>query len=379
MAKNKIDEFLDEPVSDVDAFLDAPSEKPVPQPQGFSPLRALLTNEPTSGFAEGMVRSIPATIGAGIGAVGGMGLASIPGATAGGMAGESIRQALSQAYAAKTGGRFATPGEVVFSTLKGGAEQGVGKTIGVGAGAIGQALRPSAIKTGSQAIRALTGVPQETAAKVLDDPSILSRAMGKKAAGEAYKAGVGGLEAGAAGSRKLFGKSYLSPEKAADAFDELWPSAGAMTDDEILTMRQVLSGAIKDTPYDQGSLKRILIGNLKQVDDVLENRLPDWSGAKQAYREYKIGEEFSSWLPLNKNLSPNVLRTTAGMAAAGSGIAGGSLLPAMALPAISPRAWGYGIRAASAISPSVMYGAGAATRMGAGGVSDYYMRNRQVP
>ena len=82
----------------------------------ISPTRALLTNEPTSGYAESFMRGIPAQVGGAIGGVvgGGVtaGLASLPAAGIGAAGGEGIRQSVAQAYSAATGRPFSSPLQV---------------------------------------------------------------------------------------------------------------------------------------------------------------------------------------------------------------------------------------------------------------------------
>lgn len=97
-----------------------------------SPKRALLTNEPTSGITEDVIRGLPATGGAIIGAAGGAGLGSIPLAAVGGAGGEGLRQTMVQSYA-NLQNKPMTPAGEVFGRMGGqGLAQGLGQGLGVG-------------------------------------------------------------------------------------------------------------------------------------------------------------------------------------------------------------------------------------------------------
>ena len=226
-----------------------------------------------------------------------------------------------------------------------------------------------ALPVAAQGIRAMTGVPVREATAVLKDPSILSRAKSVEEAGADYAASltggpVVGLESGAKGARKAFGKSHLSPDAVADKFDELLPhlQAGTIDLQTAFSLRQQTMDKLADLPYNEKSMKKLLAENVDQLDEFIESKLPEWSGARKAFRESKVAEEFKSWLPLNKNLSPNVLRTAGALTAAAHGISEGRVLPMLALPAVSPRVYGGAIRAAaSPITRGIVQGA---TRLG---------------
>jgi hypothetical protein len=96
--------------------------------------------------------------------------------------------------------------------------------------------------------------------------------------------------------------------------------------------------------------KVVLSEIIEKLDPYIEGKLPEWSGARQAYREAKIGEEFGSWLPLNKNLSPNVLRTAAALSMVAKGASEGKILPILGAGMVSPRVWGAGIQYAGPVS-----------------------------
>lgn len=246
-----------------------------------------------------------------------------------------------------------------LSRLGSGAWQGVsGEIIGQGVGKALGAMVPSR-KLAAQGMRVMTGVPEREGLAVLKDPSILSRAKSVEQAGKEYGESTLGLKGGAEGARQAFGKSHLTADAAADKFDEILPKIKDETLDlqTAFSLRQTTMDKLSDLPYNEKSMKRLLGQNVDTLDAYIEARLPEWSGARQAFRESKIAEEFGSWLPLNKNLSPNVLRTTAAIAATGKGVMEGNPIMSLALPAISPKVWGYGIRAGGAVAPAVKAGA----------------------
>lgn len=348
--------------------------------------QGLLTNEPTQGFIQGASRAALPLIGGMIAGTATLptGPGAIGGAALGTGTGESVRQALVSARGAYTGQNDNTAEDILKGVGVQSAFGAIGNAAGQGLAAGVRALKPGATKLGSQAIRVMTGVPEREAAAVLRDPGILSRAVPMEKASAEYAKSIGGLKSGAEASRGSLGKSYFSGEAVADKFDEL---AGQIADKTIntqtaLALRQSTMQSMSDLPFKQRGLSRVLSNNIDKLDEILELRLPKWSGARTGYRESKIAEEFSSWLPLNKNLSPNVLRTTAGIAAAGKGLIEGRPFLAAALPAISPRVWGYGIRAGAALTnaiPSETIRTGAASMIGSYFQEAYENQKNKTP
>ena len=348
----------------------APPADPTYQGLNISPMRALLTNEPTSGFAEDMIRGAPSTIGGIVGAAATIptGPGSIAGAALGGAGGEGVRQSAAQLYSAATGRPMASPGQVLGGMAIQGGLQGGGQALGLG---ISAAAKGGA-KVLSQATRAMTGTPEKSAEYLLKNPGM--RALPIEEAGKVYKAGVGDAAEGSMeAGRSVFGKTYPGPEAAVNTFDEMRDVLGAANPNELLGMRQTMMDTLSDTPVTSPKLRMMLAKRIEELDVMLDAKLPDWGGAKQAWREAKIGEDFGSWLPLNKNLSPNVLRTTGALAAAANSASKGEVLGLAALPLISPKVWGAGLRGvgyaakgANAI-PAGVYRVGAQSTAGAAG------------
>jgi hypothetical protein len=129
-----------------------------------------------------------------------------------------------------------------------------------------------------------------------------------------------------------------------------------------LSLRQTASSHLaksKGDWYDQPLREAV-----EEADKYIEKRLLEFPAAKTAYREAKVGEEFGSWLPLNKNLSPNVLRTAGALGYAAHGAAEGRIGPMLMALGVSPKIWGYGIRAASAGASGIQGAAKLGTRLG---------------
>lgn len=365
-----------------DEMKDAPASPRMAADAG----EALITNLPAQGFKQNLVRGLPAAAGGMAGAASGAAMGApfgpvgiiaggIIGAGIGGGAGEATRQSVAQ----MTAGAFpeqaypmATGREVLRDVGIQAATQAAGQALGVGIGAAAKAVRPAFVKGVSQLTRAATGMPEQTASTLIKDPGVMSRAMPISEAGKLYRQGVGdaaegSLEAG----RLIFGKTYPGPEAAVNTFDEMRPVLDAAKPQELLGMRQTLSDTLADTPRTSPKLRMMLSERLKVLDDLLESRLPDWGGARGAWRDAKVAEEAGSWLPLNKNLSPNALRTTAAVSIAASKAANGELMGLAALPFISPRVWSYGLRGIGYAGqvPASVYRVGAATGAGAIGSS----------
>lgn len=406
-----IDAFLDTKPDAIDAFLDAKDATGAQSRAAGDYGEALLTNLPTRGIMQGIVRGLPAAGGGLVGATAAA-TASLPfaplagpfapavpiiaglgGAFLGGAAGGASRQAIAQGTAAafpEAQYPILRPGQVLRDVAIEGATQAGGEGFGMGLGVAAKYaasnLAKPAVKVGSQIIRAATGTPERSAAAVLRDPGILSRALPVDEAGAAYAASTGGLKSGVEASREVFGKSHFSGEAIADKFDELLPAIqnGTMDTQTALALRQRTMKAINDLPFNQKELGRLLSQNIDQLDAFLEPKLPNWGAGKAGYRESMVAEDFNSWLPLNKNLSPNVLRTTAAIAAAAKSASEGKLLGLAAFPFVSPKVWGLGIQGASKAAGvagaggGVIYKVGARAATGGAGsaLEQAYMRQR---
>jgi hypothetical protein len=355
---------------------------PVIQPQdGANLTRALLTNEPAQGFVENVVRGIPATLGGVVGAAATIptGPGSIAGATLGGAAGEGMRQNAVQLYAAATGRPMTGPMDVAANMGIQGVLQGAGQAIPVAAAA----ARPYANKLGAQVIRVGSGVPEKYGEAAMRNPSSLLNAPSKAEASAAYQAfegstGLQGLEASISATGKVPSEAAME----AALFDVAKRAAsGQATAQELYTASQYASnlnqmGKMGSPRY---ATLQSAIGKAKgAVDDALQTIHPEYGKLRQDYFDAKMGEQFSSFLPLNQNTSPNVLRGVTAATAAGTGVMAGSPAALAALPLVSPKFYGTLIRGAAIAGkvPGAVYRVGTQGAAGAASsaLAENYMR-----
>lgn len=207
----------------------------------ISPTRALLTNEPTSGFTEDMIRGAPATVGGLLGATAGMGAASIPAAALGGAAGESARQGMAQAYAGMTGRNFTPGGDVMRSVGVQGAAQGVGQAISLGIGAAANAAKPYFVRGGAAGMKVSANIPEKSGQYALDDLTRLGRAPSDEAVDAAYDSfhsasGTIGRKEAIARSADPFDSVARAKAQMTTAYQKL--RAGTLTPQEAVEASQ---------------------------------------------------------------------------------------------------------------------------------------------
>jgi hypothetical protein len=360
------------------------AQKDIPQPAGFD----------IGDVAEFVGREGPPIVGGILGGMAGAtagtaaapGVGTVAGAAKGIFAGAAMGRALQNAtaQAINTQAPGFAPQRTALEEVADPVIAGAGQALVPAAGAALRGLKEPAIKVGAQGMRALAGIPEKAGRAVLKDPSILLRAKPVEEAGEAYAKSVGGLKSGAEAARATLGRSHYSGEAIANKFDDFADQIAKETIDTqtALALRQRTMKAVEDLPFNQRDLRGVLSSNIRALDDLLEKRLPEWGGARAGYRESKIAEEFSSLLPLNKNLSPNVLRTTAAIAGGVKGIAEGKPWMALGLPMISPAVYGtalkgaaYAGKAMGAVPPGTYrIPAEALSRGSAATLADFYMR-----
>lgn len=394
----------------------APPADPTYQGSNISPTRALLTNDPTSGVAEDLLRGVPATLGGIVGAATTIpsGPGSIAGAALGGAGGEGLRQGAAQIYAGATGRPFTPPSQVLSGMAIQGGLQGVGQTIPVAAAA----AAPTARRIGAQAIRIGSGVPTKIAEAALRDPDMLLRArpasevgkeigdyLGSRTVTESVTDPLtgavsqvtrpGGLKYNVEGLQELIPGKFVP--STADKFDLLNGAMGKLRSgnlgvQEALVARQQTSKMLSTPNWQNPELAaaKTEIGKaLEELDAFIEPQLPEMGGLRQAYRDSKVAEEFSNWLPLNRNSSPNVLRSVLATreaaigAGAALGMGVGSPAALLALPAISPKFYGTAIKGAALAGkiPAGVYQSG--SRLGAGtagsALEQAYLQRRTAP
>lgn len=319
---------------------------------GISPTRALLTNEPTSGFAEDVIRGVPSTIGglAGgtVGLVAGAPLTvgaaatSAGGAALGGAAGEASRQAVAQAYAGATGRPFTAPGEVLGNVASQGLAQGGGQALGLGLTELAGLARPYANKLGAQSMRAFQGVPEKAGGMLTSDPSIVLDAMSPADASAAYrnfesKTGLTGLSeqirtTGKAPSegeleKHLFEVAARTRNGVPSTPQELYHASQAASN--LKMMGKMGSPRYASLAREIGEAKGIVDGALEQIH-------PEYGQLRTDYAQSKAADQLNSVFPLNKNGSPNALRSALAADTAARGAFDGNYLGLLALPLTSP-------------------------------------------
>lgn len=352
--------------------------------EGVNVTRALLTNQPTQGFTEGVIRAAPAAIGSMVGGAAGAGIGSIPLAGLGGAAGESARQGLVNINAARTGGPFTAPGEVLTRVGAEGAANALGQGVGLGIGAAASAARPAFNKLGAQVMRVGAGVPEKYGEAVMRNPGMLLDAPTPEAASQAYKSfeaktGLTGLM----DQIRLTGKAPSEGELEKALFEVAARARNGVSSSpqELYHASQAASnlnsmGKLGNPRY--ATLKAAISEAKGVVDDALEAVIPEYKQLRSDYFASKTAQQFSSYLPLNQNTSPNVLRGVTAATTAGAGLMSGNPAALAALPLVSPKFYGTGLKAAAVAGqipvqiPQAIYRVG--TSAGGSALADAYMR-----
>jgi len=352
-----------------------------PDSPGVDVRRALLTNEPTQGFSESLIRSAPAAIGGAIGATAGAGLGSVPLAGLGGAAGESLRQSAVQGYAGMTGRAFTTPGQVIKNVAIEGAAQSVGQGIGLGAGAAATAARPYVNKLGAQVMRVGSGIPEKQGLAAMQNPSMLLDAPSKEVAAEGYKAferytGLSGLD----DIVRTRGKFPTESQLEDLLFDAATKVSQKRADPQELYLASQAASNLKQMAKlgnpRYATLEKAINEAKATVDDALQQVYPEYANLRSDYFGAKTREAFGNILPQNKNTSPNVLRAVTAATTAAAGTIAGSPAAMAALPLISPAFYGTVLRGAALAGkiPAGTYQLPA--RSSAGALAEAYMRQR---
>lgn len=359
---------------------------------------ALLTNLPTQGFGQDMVRGLPATGGAMMGAASGaaLGTAVFPGvgtvvggilgAGLGGMSGESVRQAVAQGTAAAFAEQnypINRPSQVLKDVGIQGATQAAGEAGGQVLAAGGRFVRPYANKLGAQMMRVGAGIPEKAGEAAMRNPSVLLDAQTPEVAKEAYRTfekytGLRGLDEVAGARAKPWSANELY-EFALNAANKVKEGA-KVSPQELYTASQAENQLSRLAKYGNPDAAAMLGSqSLREAGSVADKALgsvyPEYSSLRSGYAASKTANEFTSLLPLNKNQSPNVLRSVvAGReaavgAAAIAGVGMGHPAALAALPLISPKFYGAGLQAAALVGkiPAGVYRLGIEGGAGASG------------
>lgn len=362
------------PWSKYEATNDAPADTPR---MAADAGEALLTNLPTKGFTQNIVRGLPATGGGmvggiagamkgaaigsafpGVGTVAGGIVGGIIGAGLGGASGEAVRQATAQGTAAafpEQNYPMARPGEVLKSVGAQGALQAGGQAAGAAIGAAASALRPSVNRLGAQVMRVGAGVPEKAGTQAMRNPSMLLDALPVEDAGQAYRtfegySGLKGLDQLAGERSKAWTAGELY-ETALNTANKI--KAGQVpTAQELYTASQAQNQLSRLAKFGNPDAAAMLgSGSLddagRVADKALEAQFPEYARLRTDYAAAKTAEQFDSWLPLDKNTSPNVLRGVTAATTAGAGVMTGNPAALAALPLVSPKVYGTALKGAA--------------------------------
>jgi len=316
-------------------------------------------------------------IGAGVGAFGGRMAQTGLGNVANVVGADAPYKPLGQATkeAAVEGGLNAAFAGIPFAAKGAGALAKAG--IGVEAG-------PLARKAGAQILRAGPAIPEKYGEAMLKDMSILTRAQPRDVMSKSYQAfqnytGLKGLDeiAGERAKAWTAGELYETALTTANNIK----SGAQVSPQELYTASQaenqlnrLARAGNPDAMAMRGAKSLEQAG--KAADEALEKIYPEYKGLRKGLFESKVREQIGSALPLNKNTSPNVLRTWSAGVMAARAMESMNPLGLVAAPFVSPAAWGLGLRgayAASKVVPPIARSSGAAA------LQQYYMRQPATP
>ncbi len=313
----------------------AKAVKAEPKAQGF--FQGMTTNQPTQGFMAAAGRAALPTVGGMIGAAGGMGWASVPGAAAGGSAGEGVRQTL---VSAMNPSQPRDLGEVTGQVAL--------QAFGVGAG---KALASAPVrKLGAQALQAINATPLKYAEPLLKaGASGIARA--KQLAGGLADQSYQAFEkyTGMEGLRPLItkGAKYFDGKIVDAAFEGGKPlesagsemvkdvalrvAKGESVDKQTLYVASQMANNLRNTNPFAPEAQKLMSGSMTQwknvIEGALEKTLPEYKNLRADRWLAAAGERVGSWLPLNKDTSVNALRSygalQTGLGAAGALVGAG--------------------------------------------------------
>jgi len=349
-----------------------------------NPERALLTNEPTQGVTESLLRSVPAVggsiLGGAGGAVAGLGVGAIPGAGIGAASGEAVRQGLVSARNAYRGVEGSTPREVLSEVGIQGALGAGGAALAEGASIAYNKLRPAATRLGAQLLKSGPGVPEKYGQAFIENPNIVANAPTQKEINAGYRAfeeanGLISPRVARAKSGNLIQKTGKAEELINDVYTRL--ANGEQVAKQELYEASQSARFLKDQARFGDPNQLSNLSNINEakslIDDSLESVASGYRELRANVFARKTADQFSSFLPLNKNQSPNVLRTLGvGSAAIGSAIATANPLLLAPLAAISPKLSGLAIRGAHGLAGSVKIPLEALARYGPMSLQNYY-------
>ena len=288
--------------------------------------------------------------------------------------------------AAKLGPMGAIAGVPSFMVAEGAQPQTtLGKwTMGAGTlalGGLGAANKffknPKNLETLAETLQATSGINKKSlmdvfqrGKQIFSSPSV-EEALGK------YVKSIPGLEGAEDNLRKFFGKTVKGvvipkTELTVDDYKRYLD----LTKEELLTGKndpqaslnavQSIHKILREMPGGSQASKnagnvRALIKERENFMGLLKDNFPEFEKANQALRDAHTNESFEHWLPQNKNLSPNVLRTllagrnmAAGVGDVISGDIGSAAARGLAAASSSPKMVKAGIQAGQLDRKSVV-------------------------
>ena len=324
------------------------------------------------GAARGAAMGAPAgPAGAFIGGVAGAGL--------GGFGGKGV-----DILADKLAGRGGPgAGEAAAQMGEAGTEQMLAQAMGPvfskGAQLVGRGAK-AMIGTGAQVMRAAAGVPEKYGAAALANPAALANAPTPEAASSAYKAfemetGLRGLGAQIVERGESFSPKEL--ERMVIATAKRVFGGEKVPAQDLYSASQAASKLKQFAKYGEPQAKSLVEAGIvdqskSMVEKALEKEVPGYAGLRQNYFDSKMGEQFDSLLPLNKNQSPNALRAWSSGATAAAGAMAGHPGMLALLPAISPKFYGTAIKAGYRVGQVASAAAPAIKRIAGTSLADHY-------
>lgn len=311
-------------------------------------------------------------------------LVPVAGAAMGAMGARGLQRTLQYATGQREVPTTAQAAQDIASAGVGGATgevggQFLGRALQAGARAAGPTLR----RLGAQALRVGPGVQEKYGGAVLRDPTILTNPVTKADVSQAYSqfeksAGLVSPKTIRLQSGKIL-ESSGDAEKIVDAVYSRLASGAGVAEQDLYTASQAASYLKNQAKF--GDPKQLAnLSNLATAKTAFDNALelataggPSYAAARTAAFREKAAGEFSSFYPLNKNLSPNVLRSVGATGAAAAGAVSGNY-GALGIPfLISPRAAGAAIKTTYRVGQAVGAVGPAGTRLGAQSLADAYM------
>lgn len=301
---------------------DAVAQSPIPeqQPRQSADIgEALLTNLPTHGVGQDIIRGLPAATGGMAGAAAGaalgmplgplgMALGGIGGAFLGGSSGEAARQGVAQGTAmAFPEAQYPVqrPGQVLRDIGIQGAANAAAEGLGIGASALGSLARPGINRAGAGFMKVLGGIPEKEGLQLMEKPSLLLDVPTRETVNKLYDAFH---SASGTVSRKQFISDSAHPFDAGSVSHAVSQMEDALLalKNGTLTRQQAVNASqagriISDAKGQGQELAMQMSDTASSTKDLMDN----WLDATFA------GSRVSKQVPLTL---PNAERTVAGHA-----------------------------------------------------------------